>query len=186
MALGFQSRQQPVVDAIDREYRRGILIFAAASNGRNLSSVYYPAILTDEVFCIYSTNAGIRESRSLNPSRIRGDNFAIFGEDVELKEEGPLVQGTSYSTSIAAGLAAALLDFVRQEADIDELRDLSDLQKKQGMEKIFGAMTIFDNKYSCIQPWKLLKDSAGYIGDDHAREQERKWIRGTIMRLLRP
>lgn len=188
MALGFERAQQRVIDAIDRAYRRGILIFAAASNGRNLTSVYCPAILTDQVFGIFSTDAGIRESRSLNPSPIGGDNFAIFGEDVELSEGGSLVQGTSYSTSIAAGLAAMLLDFVCQEAGIHTIRELSNLKSKQGMKMIFREMAKSDNGYLCIRPWKLLRndlDSENHIDGDHVRSQEREWIRGTIARLLR-
>ncbi|EHK41814.1 hypothetical protein TRIATDRAFT_287239 [Trichoderma atroviride IMI 206040] len=187
MALGFEKKQQRVIDAIDRAYRSGILIFAAASNDRNFSPVYCPAILTDQVFAMYSTNAGIRESWSLNPSPIAGDSFAIFGENVELKEEGPLVQGTSYSTSIAAGLAAMLLDFVSQEADIHKMRELSNLKKKQGMNMIFREMAKSDNGYLCIRPWKLLKNDIDYedhLEDDQVRKQEREWIRGTIVRLL--
>ncbi|KAK1243845.1 hypothetical protein MKX08_001983 [Trichoderma sp. CBMAI-0020] len=159
MALGFKTRQQSVVEAIDRAHRRGILIFSAASNGRNISSVYCPAILTDQVFGIYSTNAGIRESRSLNPSPIGGDNFAIFGEDVELREEGPLVRGTSYSTSMR---------LVWRQRYKDEMQELSYLQKKQGMKRIFQEMANFDYKYLCIRPWKLLKnDLEGHIEGDH-------------------
>lgn len=189
MALGFESEQQPVIDAIDRAYHKGILIFAAASNGRNLSPVYCPAILTDKVFGMFSTDAGIRESRSLNPSPIGGDNFAIFGEDVEVSEGGPLVQGTSYSTSIAAGLAAMLLDFVCQEADEQMIRELSNLKSKQGMTAIFQEMAESDNNYWCIQPWRLLKDDIdcdNHMDGDHVRNQEREWIRGTMARLLNP
>lgn len=189
MALGFERARQPVIDAIDRAYRRGILIFAAASNGRNFNPVYCPAILTDQVFGIFSTNAGIRESQSLNPAPIGGDNFAIFGENIELSDEGPLVKGTSYSTSIAAGLAAMLLDFVRQEADINIMQELSNLKKKQGMRMVFWEMARPDNGYLCIRPWKLLgrdRDSAGYSEENGIRKEKREWIRGTIVRLLQP
>ncbi|KAM0523306.1 hypothetical protein ACHAPE_001801 [Trichoderma viride] len=187
MALGFEREQQLVNEAIDRAYKSGILIFAAASNDRNFSSVYCPAILTEQVFGIFSTNAGIRESPSLNPSPIGGDNFAIFGENIELSEGGPLVQGTSYSTSIAAGLAAMLLDFVHQEADIHRMREFSNLKKKPGMRMVFREMAKPDNGYLCIRPWKLLmsdRGSAGYTEEVDIRREQREWIRGTIVRLL--
>lgn len=191
MAIGFEHTQQPLADAIGRAHGKGILIFSAASNACNVGPVYSPAILTDQVFGIFSTNARIRESRSLNPSPLdRSSSFAIFGEDVEPPngEEGPLVRGTSYSTSVAAGLAAALLDFSRQhEKDGLDAPDLSLLQKRQRMKRMFHEMAKLDGDLHCIRPWKLLNNGPGYTGGEgreDVRKKQRRWIRFSIERLL--
>ncbi|WKT53987.1 hypothetical protein QSH57_004571 [Fusarium oxysporum f. sp. vasinfectum] len=51
-----------------------------------------------------------------------------FGEGIEIAEDKPLLIRTSYSTSIAAGLAAMLLDFSRQETDKRDIRNISRLK----------------------------------------------------------
>jgi hypothetical protein len=190
MAIGFEKTQQPLAEAILRAHGKGILIFSAASNGRNVDPVYCPAIFTDQVFGIFSTDAGIRESRSLNPSPLDPENsFAIFGEDVEppYGDGGPMVRGTSYSTSIAAGLAAALLDFSRQEMEKPGAPDLSRLKRRQQMKRVFREMANRGNGYYCIRPWKLLSPDLTYeVCGTRAemRKRQRKWIRGSIERLL--
>ncbi len=195
MAIGFGNEQKPVNEAIGRAHSKGILIFSAATNGRNVDPIYCPAILTDQVFGIFSTDAGIRESRSLNPSAQDQDSFAIFGEDVELpwEENGRrlLVRGTSYSTSIAAGLAALLLDFSRQEQKPDksesDVPDLSTLKERRKMKRAFLYMADRDGSYCCLRPWKLLNDkfmSGTWSSREDVRGKQRKWIRGTVERLL--
>ncbi|KAI0543779.1 subtilisin-like protein [Xylaria curta] len=182
MAIGFEHKQMPIVDAVDRAHRKGIHIFSAASNSGNLGSIYCPAILTEQVFGIFSTDAVIRESRSLNPSPLDPDSFAIFGENVQLyTEEGPLVRGTSYSTSIAAGLAGTLLDFAKRETNRDGSSELSELKKRQQLKRVFREMSRPDGRYHCIRPWKLLNHD--YM---HEGSKQREWIRGTIKRLLQP
>ncbi|KAI1739864.1 hypothetical protein F4680DRAFT_126296 [Xylaria scruposa] len=181
--------QMPIVDAVDRAHRKGIHLFSAASNSGNLGSVYCPAILTEQVFGIFSTDAIIRESRSLNPSPLDPDSFAIFGENVQLYEEGRLLRGTSYSTSIAAGLAATLLDFSRQETDRNGFSDISELKKRQQLKRVFREMSRPDGGYHCIRPWKLLNHDSihqGPLMDRNVRREQREWIRGTIKRLLQP
>ncbi|KAI1131558.1 subtilisin-like protein [Nemania abortiva] len=177
MAIGFENKQMSIVDAVDRAHQKCIHIFSAASNSANLGSVYCPASSAD-VFCIFSTNAVIRESRSLNPSPLRTESFAIFGEDVLITEGRPLLRGTSYSTSIAAGLAAALLDFARQKTYKPGPSGLSELKKRQQLKSVFRKMAEKDNGYYCIQPWKLLK------ANTMEREEQREWIQGTIERLM--
>lgn len=183
MAIGFENEHQPLVEAIGRAHARGILIFSAASNGRNIDPVYCPAIITDQVFGMFSTNAGVRESTSINPSPLDASvSFAIFGEDVEIHEDGPLLKGTSYSTSIGAGVAAALLDFSRQGHD-GNIGRLSGLRGRQQMKRVLLEMSTPDGNYKCIRPWSLLKTDARQAED---RSVQREWIRGTIERLLQP
>ncbi|KAG5762508.1 hypothetical protein H9Q72_009387 [Fusarium xylarioides] len=128
MALGFKEYQPEIAKAVARARSKQILIFSAASNSQNMESIYFPAKDHHRVFGIFSTNAGNRESRDLNPSPDdRQHSLAIFGEGVEIAEDKPLLSGTSYSTSIAAGLAGMLLDFSRQEVDKNDVPDISRL-----------------------------------------------------------
>lgn len=187
MAIGFKETQPAVVQAVDRAHKQDILIFSAASNERKLDDVCCPANVTDQVFGVFSTNAGICESRSLNPAPL-GESFAIFGEGVEVEEVHPLRRGTSYSTSVAAGLAAALLDFSRQDRGEDDGTILSRLGSRPHMHGVFREMAKTDNGYLCLQPWSLLKsgDALAMAPKEVARKKQREWIRGTIERLLQP
>lgn len=184
MALGFKEYQPEIAKAITRARSKQILIFSAASNSQNMESIYFPAKDHHRVFGIFSTNAGIRESRDLNPSPDdRQHSLAIFGEGIEIAEDKPLLSGTSYSTSIAAGLAGMLLDFSRQETDKKDVPDISRLSNMEVMMKVFLEMAreSSDGRYKCIRPWDLLK--SGMDMNMH-REKQREWIRGTIERLL--
>ncbi|CVL02617.1 uncharacterized protein FMAN_00120 [Fusarium mangiferae] len=182
MALGFKEYQPEIAKAIARARSKQILIFSAASNSQNMQRIYFPAKDHYQVFGIFSTNAGNRESRDLNPSPDeRQHSFAIFGEGVEIAEDKPLLSGSSYSTSIAAGLAGMLLDFSRQETDKEDVPDISRLRDMEVMTRIFLEMAreSSDGRYKCIRPWDLLKS-----GKDIHRAKQREWIRGTIERLL--
>ncbi|KLO86455.1 Uncharacterized protein LW93_11231 [Fusarium fujikuroi] len=182
MALGFEEYQPEIAKAIARARSTQILIFSAASNSQNMKRIYFPAKDHYQVFGIFSTNAGNRESRDLNPSPDeRQHSFAIFGEGIEIAEDKPLLSGSSYSTSIAAGLAGMLLDFSRQETDKEDVPDMSRLRDMEVMTRIFLEMAreSSDGKYKCIRPWDLLKS-----GKDIHRAKQREWIRGTIERLL--
>ncbi|KAF5535804.1 serine threonine kinase [Fusarium mexicanum] len=132
MALGFREYQPEIAEAVAKARSKKILIFSAASNSQNMERIYFPAKDHRQVFGIFSTNAGNRESRDLNPSPDdRQHSLAIFGEGVEIAEDKPLLSGTSYSTSIAAGLAGMLLDFSRQETDKEDVPDISHLSNME-------------------------------------------------------
>lgn len=186
MAIGFKKEQPLVVEAIGRAHRHGILIFSAASNDRNQDPVYCPANETDKVFGVFSTDAGIRESRTLNPTPLDPNSFAIFGEQIELEENLPLLRGTSYSTSIMAGLAAALLDFVQQEPERPHAAALSKLKNRPQLTRVFQDMAEVDNDLFCIRPWKLLHHGLG--ADEHGGPedmiQQREWIWSRLVQLM--
>ena len=98
-------------------------MFAAASNdGANLGRAFpakYPS-----VFCIHSTDGNGNPS-AFNPTADEKDvNFSLLGEYVRshwpMGKNGHddivnVMSGTSTATPIAAGLAASLLSFVRQQ-----------------------------------------------------------------------
>ncbi|KAI3570914.1 hypothetical protein IWW34DRAFT_345506 [Fusarium oxysporum f. sp. albedinis] len=123
-----------------------------------MEHIHFPAKDHHQLFGIFSTNGVNRESRDLNPSPDdRQHSLAIFGEDVEIAEDKPLKRGTSYSTPIAAGLAAMLLDSSRQETDKVDGFDLSRMKEMKMMTNVLVGMPkeSRDGKYKCIRPWDL-------------------------------
>lgn len=190
MAIGFNDYQREVATAISRARAKQILVFSAVSNAQNMDSILFPAKDHGQVLGMFSTNGGNRESRDINPSPDdRPHSLAIFGEGVEIAEDLPLVTGTSYSTSIAAGLAATLLDFSRQETDREDISDISRLEEMGVMTMVFLEMAreSSDGRYKCIRPWDLLKSqlrSRDEITTSTQRKNQREWIRGTIERLI--
>ncbi|KAF6825958.1 extracellular alkaline serine protease [Colletotrichum plurivorum] len=105
MAFGFDTEDRKLRQALVKAFSANVLLFAAASNDMNSSGVVYPARWDYLVFCMFSTNAGAKNSRDINPSGLVYENFAILGEDVKVLggQAGTYetCSGTSYSTAIA-------------------------------------------------------------------------------------
>ena len=117
ISAGFKTCPHELREAVHQAHSAKILIFASAANWSHLNQAAYPAGIKDHVFCIFSTDAGLMNSRGFNPpARGDADNFAILGEDVDLPPRTEPVRGTSVATAIAAGFAARILDFGRQSA----------------------------------------------------------------------
>ncbi|KAK8879700.1 serine threonine kinase [Apiospora arundinis] len=200
MAIGFSNHNKTVEAAVRRARANGILIFSAASNQRNIGEICCPANMEDCVFGMFVANAGNREARELNPSMSAGNRlhcFAIFGEDLEWNENERLIRGSSYSTSMAAGLAALLLQFSRQKVDGENnnnsghrgTMDLASLKDMRGMTSVFCRMSKKDGSCECIRPWSLLRSEYEPkvwepIEKERSREQQRNWIRQTIDQCL--
>ncbi|KAK2018695.1 extracellular alkaline serine protease [Colletotrichum eremochloae] len=159
MAFGFTSSEPKLRDILKSALSSKILVFAAASNHGNLSGVAYPAIWSDYVFGIFSTNAMGLNSHQINPTGCGRNNFAILGEGVKLSS-GKTVDGTSYSTAIACGLAARLLDFAGQmHLSTQKYGDFrGELKDKMGMERVFRSLSKDSAGYNCIIPWSLLPE----------------------------
>ncbi|KAF3070179.1 Subtilisin E [Trichoderma lentiforme] len=123
MSFGIREYNKPMQEAISRALANQTLLFAAASNdGANLGRAFpakYPS-----VFCIHSTDGNGNPS-SFNPTADDKDvNFSLLGENVSSHwpigknghfEHVNVMSGTSVATPIAAGLAASILSFVRQQ-----------------------------------------------------------------------
>ncbi|KAI1743059.1 hypothetical protein F4680DRAFT_410910 [Xylaria scruposa] len=123
MSFGIREYHEPIKTAISNALHNQTLIFAAASNdGANLGRAFpakYPG-----VFCIHSTDGNGNPS-AFNPTADEKDvNFSLLGEGVRshwpLGKNGHndivnVMSGTSVATPIAAGLAASVLSFVRQQ-----------------------------------------------------------------------
>ncbi|KAJ5710461.1 hypothetical protein N7488_004617 [Penicillium malachiteum] len=123
MSFGIREYNEPMKTAISNAIRTQTLLFAAASNdGANLGRAFpakYPS-----VFCIHSTDGNGNPS-AFNPTADDKDvNFSLLGEHVSSHwpvgtngHNSPVnsISGTSVATPIAAGLAASILSFVRQQ-----------------------------------------------------------------------
>jgi hypothetical protein len=123
MSFGIREYHEPMKTAISNALYNQTLMFAAASNdGANLGRAFpakYPS-----VFCIHSTDGNGNPS-AFNPTADEKDvNFSLLGEHV--RSHWPagknghndivnVMSGTSVATPIAAGLAASVLSFVRQQ-----------------------------------------------------------------------
>ena len=142
-----------------------------------------------QVFCIFSTDVLGRvanRSASFNPpARKKAFNFAILGEGIERSElhldSGALLEGTSYSTSIAAALAGRVLDFSRQTAPSAEIRYLENLKTFHGMEAVFCKLARDSamGEYNCIVPISLIENSL----EENRSEQRRKVCNAISMAL---
>jgi hypothetical protein len=131
-------------------------------------SIAYPARMRD-VFCMFSTDGHLNVSRFNPPPSPAAENFAILGEGVSARTGR--FSGTSVSAAIAAGVAAVLLDFVRQggASTIIHPRALDRVQTKDGMTALFRLMSRKANGYHCIAPWLLLPPERGYPSPENAR-----------------
>ncbi|KAI0534306.1 hypothetical protein GGR58DRAFT_520508 [Xylaria digitata] len=161
IASGFEHDDEDIRRKIKLATANDTLVFAAASNYGNMKTIFFPARLRNDVFGIFSTDARAKVagvSLSINPPRRRkGYNFAILGEDVVVSPYEKPVTGTSYATSIAAGLAAKLIDFSRQSTPASSIRLVNHLHSFEGMAAVFMKMVGEETSYHCLRPWKLLE-----------------------------
>lgn len=159
MSFGFQYKQLVVEDALNEAHQKGVIMFAAASNEGANCPVAFPA-RHPVVFCINSTDGqGVSSSFSPPPQRNQ-DNFAVLGEAVlsiwprDLKQGlEQRKSGTSIATPIAAGIAALVLEFVRQEPPL--VSQTLKLRYSE-MRSIFNLMVFKGTGgHDYLVPWDL-------------------------------
>src|SRR5690554_3437454 len=151
MSFGIREYHEVMSTAISNALNKRTLLFAAASNdGANLGRAFpahYPS-----VFCIHSTDGNGNPS-SFNPTASETDvNFSLLGEHVSSHwpaginghdQTVNVMSGTSVATPIAAGLAASVLSFVRQQDQhvaIESERLGPWLKRDNSMEAVFKSM----------------------------------------------
>lgn len=198
MSYGRKERDPKIARAIDSatsyssSLERGpVIIFAAASNDGNRHQIKWPA-RADRVICVHATDGDGKSSFSPNPQPSK--DFATVGQTVlsywpthlhakesEVTKFGEVWKdGTSFSTPIAAGVAAIILEYCRPRllkyARKDNSRELEidsgaieTLSSIEGMMKAFELIAEPTSGYRCLIPWKLLHTS---------------WLESTICDLI--
>lgn len=144
---------QPLIAALVKNKK---LIFAAASNGGGNEPRAFPA-KEFGVFCIHVSD-GKGNKTGINPPAGYIDNFSTLGHAVESQwnRETTYISGSSFSTPIAAAIAANALEFIRQ-CLMDEL---GFFQSFQGMRALFRCLSDRMDGYDYVKPWKK------YLWDD--------------------
>lgn len=179
MSFGFPDSIPKIDDAIMTAFMAGVILFAAASNeGANSQTpVSYPA-RHHLVVCINSTDGQGTGSRFTPPPQPNENNFGIVGEAVRSawpthfrKGLEQRKSGTSVATPIAAGVAALVLEFIRQRPALAEGTRI----KYGTLVEILKSMTIkSSNGYDYLRPWALFD-----------RVESRDEIASNIKRILR-
>lgn len=83
------------------------------------------------------------------------------------------------ATAAAAGLAALIIDFVRQPDNQDIVR-VEDVSKMLGMIAVFNHMSKRAGDYKCVAPSKLLPQKH----ENLSLVEKRKYIRDSISRAM--
>ncbi|UPK91186.1 hypothetical protein LCI18_002121 [Fusarium solani-melongenae] len=151
-------------DAITKAEAQGILIFAAASNDGANSPRAFPTCIIDKVLAIHATD-GHGNPCGINPTPLKQHfNFSTLGAGIPslLDKPNVLKAATSFSTPIAAGMAANILTLAQTCLDDWSLRRLA--FQKGGMQAILLNASIPRDHYNYLCPNEMKRDSTEHYG----------------------
>lgn len=158
MGWTLRYRSRLIEDAIRRVAKFNILIFSPVSMNSNFKDVGFPANMS-EVCGVFAADSKGNPS-AFNPQPVNsGYNFAFTGEGIDIEEEETALTSPSIGTSIAAavatGVAASLLDFIRQPI-CGDLREGPITM--QDIASIFALLSGPERGGSLryVIPWRLL------------------------------
>jgi hypothetical protein len=125
------------------EVSRRALIFASAGNNRppKRQPIAFPAS-SPSVVCVHSLDGHGKETKFTPLARNHSPNFQVIGQDIVVPGPGnssEVVEGTSCSTPIAAGIAAYVLDFARAYG-IAWKRKKSQQQRSRGSQSVVDEL----------------------------------------------
>ncbi len=164
MSFGYADETDPgcrdLSKALELARSLGVLVFAAASNGGAISArPAFPA-RHSSVFCIYACDGVGNSSRTTLTAQKHSYNFSTPGEAIKSAWPGSLVadgpdpwkqrkSGTSFATPIAAGIAALVLLYARQNMSPEEAERFREYDK---MKHMLFTMSNNRQKYDVISP----------------------------------
>ncbi|KAH7187349.1 peptidase S8/S53 domain-containing protein, partial [Fusarium oxysporum] len=164
MSFGFDT--DPIwKDEMDQAIRlSNKLFFAAASNYGANKRRTYPA-KASTVFCIHATDGNGNKS-GMDPVPLPDSiNFTTLGVAVPCGyKDGNerFLCGSSYSTPIAVGIAANILDQaqVLQRDGVLDVNECNRLYGYGGMKSVFKLMACKTDGYDYLAPWNLWHEQA--------------------------
>lgn len=169
--MGFDSPQDQIREAIKDAENQDILVFASASNGgaNKIDPISFPARFYTKVFCIHASDAFGNKVTSSPPPQIDKENFSVIGAGINSAWPPAAMErksGTSFSTPIAAAIAALVLEYVNQRnedcpgaegkapAFLEDHRKV--LHTREGMAAVLKKMgSPLAEKFRYLRPWVL-------------------------------
>lgn len=196
LSLGFKSRDKSIENALKEAINpkkgntgsRPRLVFAAAANWGFNRGLAFPASMKG-VICVHATSGNGYDGQ-INPSSAVDHqlNFPVgtLGITIESAWQGERVwlKGTSYSTPIAAAVAANVLEFDRQQRRGKGVILRSSLESYRGMKAAMSLMCTDNNDggYSYFAPWVVYEKQVDAYSPEKIRTTEQ--IRGAIEERL--
>ncbi|KAL2070249.1 hypothetical protein VTL71DRAFT_13275 [Oculimacula yallundae] len=206
LSLSFPKEQERIRKALDEAWSKNITVFAVAFNGARESGMSWPASYPT-VFGIHasdhegnSPSSGPSSTSSLNkmseyktigcnvlsawPQSLMDidDETGSLRGAVTAADEGPQrrCSGTSTSTVVAAGIAALIIEFARQNAHLGCMRDVVEgkpgraktLETPEGMQGAFEKLSErHDDGLRFLVPWQRFRPM--YAGEPSEERSQR-------------
>jgi Subtilase family len=167
-----------------------VLLFASTSNDGVITpnNILYPA-LADEVISVDAAD-GNGEPANFNPSSVLvpgKERFTAPGIGIPSPISEQLMDGTSFASPIAAGVAGLVLEFAHQYPLTGSASVLSCLRERHGMVLILRKMSKQKgvDQFSFLCPWELLGDVWGVYGGEGEEGSRRRFVAQEIVYHLR-
>jgi hypothetical protein len=181
MSFGFADLHYDIRREIHQCRAAQVVVFAAVGNEGNRRTPAFPASMDGSVVRVFSTNGMVRATAEFNPTAVSTTrNFGFLGEHVQVQSAQGLntrVSGTSIATSIAAAIAALLIDFSRRQGCAFLTEKLSTVW---GMSAALAMLGTLDNGIYCFNPWSTWLDPSDRVAPDD--NSKRRYICGTLDR----
>jgi hypothetical protein len=195
MSFGWNEDKENVRKQIELARRKGILIFAAASNDGIHAPKHgvFPA-RHPTVTCVYSCTGNGRPS-NFNPWESKNKaNLMFLGEDIAVTgaDDRPAdigrVTGTSFATPIAAGTAALVIELVRSYFKKDLELIEKHLKTYEGISAVLHSMSdspigTLSSAYRQITPWEVLCENPGSL-KAHSGDPPLQYAAGRVVNSI--